>query len=37
VRDALSFGLLIASFCGATVEWRGQAFRLTQDGNLTTD
>jgi ceramide glucosyltransferase len=37
VRDVLSFGLLIASFCGATVEWRGRAFRLTQDGNLTTD
>jgi len=37
VRDVLSFGLLIASFCGETVEWRGQAFRLTQDGNLTSD
>jgi ceramide glucosyltransferase len=37
VRDVLSFGLLIASFCGETVEWRGQAFRLTEDGNLTSD
>jgi ceramide glucosyltransferase len=37
VRDVLSFGLLIASFCGETVEWRGQAFRLTEDGKLTTD
>jgi ceramide glucosyltransferase len=37
VRDVLSFGLLIASFCGKTVEWRGHAFRLTQDGSLTSD
>jgi len=36
-RDVLSFGLLIASFCGKTVEWRGHAFRLTQDGSLTSD
>jgi ceramide glucosyltransferase len=35
-RDVLSFGLLIASFCGKTVEWRGHAFRLTQDGSLTS-
>jgi ceramide glucosyltransferase len=37
VRDVLSFFLLIASFCGKTVAWRGQAFRLTPDGSLTTD
>jgi ceramide glucosyltransferase len=37
LRDVLSFGLLIASFCGKTVEWRGQAFRLAQDGSLTSD
>jgi ceramide glucosyltransferase len=37
LRDALSFGLLIASFCGKTVEWRGQAFRLSSDGSLTSD
>jgi ceramide glucosyltransferase len=37
LRDVLSFGLLIASFCGKTVEWRGHAFRLTQDGSLTSD
>jgi ceramide glucosyltransferase len=37
LRDVLSFGLLIASFCGETVEWRGQAFRLTPDGSLTSD
>jgi ceramide glucosyltransferase len=37
VRDVLSFALLIASFCGETVEWRGRAFRLTEDGTLTSD
>jgi len=37
VRDVLSFGLLIASFCGKTVAWRGHSFRLTQDGSLTSD
>lgn len=37
LRDALSFGLLIASFCGKTVKWRGQAFRLSSDGSLTSD
>jgi len=37
LRDVLSFGLLIASFCGETVEWRGRAFHLTPDGSLTSD
>jgi len=37
VRDVLSFGLLIASFCGKTVAWRGHSFRLTHDGSLTSD
>jgi ceramide glucosyltransferase len=35
VRDLLSFGLLIASFCGKTVAWRGQEFHLASDGSLT--
>jgi ceramide glucosyltransferase len=35
VRDVLSFGLLIASFCGKTVAWRGQEFQLSSDGSLT--
>lgn len=37
LRDALSFGLLIASFCGKTVQWRGQAFSLASDGSLSSD
>jgi ceramide glucosyltransferase len=37
VRDLLSFGLLIASFCGKTVAWRGREFQLASDGSLTTD
>jgi ceramide glucosyltransferase len=35
VRDLLSFGLLIASFCGKTVAWRGQEYHLASDGSLT--
>jgi ceramide glucosyltransferase len=37
VRDVLSFGLVIASFCGKTVRWRGQDFRVARDGSLTSD
>jgi ceramide glucosyltransferase len=37
VRDVLSFGLLIASFCGKRVAWRGQEFRLASDGSLISD
>ena len=37
VRDVLSFGLLIASFCGKRVAWRGQEFRLASDGSLIAD
>ena len=35
VRDVLSLGILIASFCGARVAWRGRAFRVGPDGRLT--
>ena len=37
VRDLLSFGLLIASFCGKKVAWRGEEFRLAADGRLIPD
>ncbi|HUA51799.1 MAG TPA: bacteriohopanetetrol glucosamine biosynthesis glycosyltransferase HpnI [Candidatus Sulfotelmatobacter sp.] len=37
LRDLLSFGLLIASFCGKKVAWRGQEFRLAADGRLISD
>ncbi|MBV8165310.1 MAG: hypothetical protein JO021_00865, partial [Alphaproteobacteria bacterium] len=37
VRDVLSFGLAIASFCGKRVAWRGQEFRLASDGSLISD
>jgi ceramide glucosyltransferase len=35
VRDVLSFGVFLASFSGATVEWQGQRFRVGRDGVLT--
>lgn len=35
VRDVLSLGILVASFCGARVAWRGRAFRVGSDGRLT--
>jgi ceramide glucosyltransferase len=37
VRDLLSFGLFIASFCGKKVVWRGEEFRLAADGRLISD
>jgi ceramide glucosyltransferase len=35
LRDILSFGVFLASFSGATVEWQGQRFRVGRDGVLT--
>jgi ceramide glucosyltransferase len=35
LRDMLSFGVFLASFSGATVEWQGQRFRVGRDGVLT--
>jgi hypothetical protein len=37
VRDALSFGLLIASFCGQRVVWRENNFRVRSSGELTVE
>lgn len=36
-RDLISVGVLIASFCGTTVTWREQKFRVASDGQLTLD
>jgi len=35
LRDMLSFGVFVASFSGAMVEWQGQRFRVGRDGVLT--
>ncbi|MBM3571317.1 MAG: glycosyltransferase [Alphaproteobacteria bacterium] len=35
VRDVLSFGVLIAAFCGNRVAWRDQEFGVGPDGRLT--
>lgn len=37
VRDLLSCGTLIASYCVKTVEWRGQAFHVRSDGHLSLE
>jgi ceramide glucosyltransferase len=37
VRDLLSCGTLIASYCVKTVEWRGQAFKVQSDGHLSLE
>ncbi len=34
LRDVLSFLVLLASFCGRKVQWRGDDFRLDSDGRL---
>jgi ceramide glucosyltransferase len=34
-RDVLSFCIVVASFCGARVAWRGREFRVGPDGRLT--
>jgi len=37
LRDLLSAGVLIASFCITSVTWRQQRFRVGPDGRLTVD
>jgi ceramide glucosyltransferase len=37
VRDALSFAVFVASFCGRTVFWRDQNFRAEASGRMTVD
>lgn len=34
-RDVLSFAILVLSFCGTRVKWRGHGFLLGSDGGLT--
>lgn len=37
LRDALSFAVFVASFCGRSVQWRGQLFRVRSDGRMSAD
>ncbi len=37
VRDLVSVAVLVTSFCGTTVTWREQKFRVARDGQLTLD
>ncbi len=37
VRDLLSFGLVIASFCGTAISWRDQRFRVDAEGRLSVE
>jgi ceramide glucosyltransferase len=34
VRDALSFAVFLASFCGRNVSWRDQSFRVEPNGRM---
>jgi ceramide glucosyltransferase len=34
LRDLLSFGVFVASFCGRKIAWRDRSFRLQADGRL---
>jgi ceramide glucosyltransferase len=34
VSDLISFAVVVASFCGRDVEWRGQRFRIAAGGKL---
>jgi len=34
-RDLLSFGLVVASFCGTTISWRNSLYRIQADGRLS--
>jgi len=36
-RDALSFAVFLGSFCGRSVRWRGQSFRVQPGGRMTLD
>jgi ceramide glucosyltransferase len=37
VRDLLSFGVFVTSFCGNRIAWRDQTFTLRRDGRLVLD
>ena len=37
LRDALSFAVFVASFCGRSVFWRDQAFRVEPSGRMTAE
>jgi hypothetical protein len=37
VRDALSFAVFVASFCGRKVFWRGQNFYVEPSGRMIVD
>ena len=37
MRDLLSFGVLIASFCGTAISWRDQRFRVDAEGRLSAE
>lgn len=34
-RDLMSFGLVVASFCGTTICWRNSLYRIQADGRLS--
>jgi ceramide glucosyltransferase len=37
LRDLLSFAVFIGSFCGRSVSWRGQLFRIEPSGRIVVD
>ncbi|MGH7092230.1 MAG: bacteriohopanetetrol glucosamine biosynthesis glycosyltransferase HpnI, partial [Stellaceae bacterium] len=37
LRDALSFAVFVGSFCGRSVQWRGQLFRVEPNGRMSAD
>jgi ceramide glucosyltransferase len=37
LQDVIAFAVYVASFFGATVYWRGAAYRVAADGTLTED
>jgi ceramide glucosyltransferase len=37
LRDCLSFAIFAWSFCGRSLTWRGTAYHVGSDGNLTAD
>ncbi len=37
IRDGLSLAVLVASFCGKKITWRGHALRVAAGGRLIAD
>jgi len=37
LRDALTFAVFVGSFCGRSVFWRDQLFRVRSDGRMSAD